>query len=161
VGIRDTLNEKPALATGATIAVVVIALIFIFWQTRSKSSATNAVNKAYYTIDDGQTVFEDDISKAPSFQHQGAQAVQAHMFSCKNGKDPFVGYLERLPDKLPAAAPARETRGHDRRLFISLVKTPKNKSARWVPKLGPDGAAIIASIKCPDAGSSPAEVLPD
>jgi hypothetical protein len=160
VGIRDTLNEKPALATGATIAVVVIALIVIFWQSRSRSTANNAVNKAYYTIDDGETVFEDDIAKAPSFQHQGAQAVQAHMFSC-NGKTPFVGYLEKLPDRAPTATPSRETRGHDPRLFTSLVKTPKSKSARWVPKLGADGAAIIAAIKCPDGGSNPAEVLPN
>ena len=125
MGIRNLLNEKPAVATGATIAVVVIALIAIFWQSRDKTNSTSVANKAYYTIDDGQTVFEDDISKAPSFQQGGAQAVQAHMFSCDNGKTRFVGFLEKAPDKMPAPTPGRETRGHDPRIFTSLVKVPQ------------------------------------
>jgi hypothetical protein len=159
VGIRETLNEKPAAVTGVTIAIVVIVLIVIFWQSRSKTAPAPAT-KAYFTIDDGQTTFEDDISKAPSFNHQGALAVQAHMFSCDNGKNRFVGYLEKLPEKMPVT-PGREPRGHDPRLFAALVKVPKNKTAKWYPKLSPDAGTVIASIKCPDGGSSPAEVFPN
>src|SRR5258706_4951353 len=79
VGIRETLNKKPAVVTGVTIAVVVIALIAIFWQSRTPP--VKGVTRAYYTSDDGQSVFEDDLNKPTPFTHDGAPAVQAHMFS--------------------------------------------------------------------------------
>lgn len=158
MGIRETLNEKPALVTGATIAIVVVILVFIFWQSRP-ASAPPPATKAYYTTDDGATTFEDDLAKAPSFDHGGTLAVQAHMFSC-NGKSPFVGYLEKVPERAPAP-PGREARGHDPRLLYSLVKQPKNKTAKWYPKLSAEGGEIVANVKCPDGGSAaPAEVFP-
>ena len=158
MGIRDTLNEKPAIATGATIAVVLIALIIIFWQSRPKATAP-AASKAYFTVDDGDNVFEDDLSKAPSFNRGGTEAVQAHMFSCDNGRTKFVGYLEKVPEKLPTT-PGRESRGHDPRIFAAVVKVPKNKTARWYPRLSAEGGALIAGIKCPDGSSATAEVFP-
>jgi hypothetical protein len=159
VGIRETLNEKPAVVTGATIAIVVIVLVFLFWQSRPQGAPAPAT-KAYFTVDDGETTFEDDLAKAPSFDRGGTLAVQAHMFSCDNGKTRFVGYLEKLPDKMPRT-PAGEQRGHDPKLFAGLIKVPKNKNSRWVPKLGPEAGTVMTSIKCPDGGSAPAEVFPD
>ena len=158
MGIRETLNEKPALVTGATIAIVVVILVFIFWQSRPRSAGPPAT-KAYYTADDGATTFEDDLAKAPSFDRGGTVAVQAHMFSCSNGKNPFIGYLERLPEKM-ATPSARQSRGHDPRLLYSLVKQPRNKTAKWYPKLSAEGGEIVANVKCPDGGSAPAEVFP-
>ena len=158
MGIRETLNRKPALVTGATVAVVVIALILIFWQSRSKTVVPPT--KAYFTIDDGQSVFEDDLQKFAPFEHDGAQAVQAHMFSCNNGRTKFVGFLEKLPDKVPQSTAQRTPGGRDPRLFVALVKPPMNKEAKWVSKLGPEGAAIIASVRCPEGGSGlPMEVF--
>ena len=159
MGIRETLNEKPAVVTGATIAIVVVILVFIFWQSRPRS-APPPPTKVYFTVDDGETTFEDDMSKAPSFNQGNTLAVQAHMFSCSNGKNRFVGYLEKIPGK-PSTPPGRESRGHDPRLLYSLVKQPKNKTAKWYPKLSAEGTEVVASIKCPDGGSSPAEVFPN
>jgi hypothetical protein len=157
VGIRESLNRNPAVVTGATVAVVVIALILIFWQSRTKTIVPPT--KAYFTIDDGQSVFEDDLEKTAPFAHDGAQAVQAHMFSCNNGRTKFVGFLEKMPDKVPQQ-PAGQRSGRDPRLLTSLVKTPRNKDAKWVLKLGPEGAAIIASVRCPEGdGGMPMEVF--
>jgi len=155
VSIRETLNKKPAVVTGITIGIVVIALVAIFWQSRPKQ--IQPVTKAYYTTDDGASVFEDDLEKTTPFPHDGGSAVQAHMFSCDNGHTKFVGFLEKLPDKLPQATPAR---GRDPKIFAGLVKAPKNPSAKWVNKNSPEGIAIIAAIRCPDGGNSaPVEVF--
>ncbi len=162
MGIRENLNRNPGLVTGATVAIVVIVLVLIFWQSRTKTIAPPT--KAYFTIDDGQSVFEDDMQKSAPFEHNGAQAVQAHMFSCNNGRTKFVGFLEKLPDKLPQPAGGgrggAQRSGHDPRLFAALVKPAMNKDAKWVSKLGPEGAAIIASVRCPEGGSGlPMEVF--
>jgi hypothetical protein len=155
VSIRETLNNKPAVVTGITIGIVVIALVAIFWQSRPKT--VQGVTKAYYTTDDGASVFEDDLEKTTPFPHDGGSAVQAHMFSCDDGHTKFVAFLEKLPDKLPQATPAR---GRDPKIFAGLVKVPKNPSAKWVNKNSPEGIAIIAAIKCPDGGSgAPVEVF--
>ena len=159
MGIRETLNEKPAVVTGATIAIVVVILVFIFWQSRP-ASAPPPATKAYYTVDDGATTFEDDLSKALSFNRGGTLAVQAHMFSCDNGKNRFVGYLEKLPEKAPTPPAGREARGHDPRLLYGLVKQPTNKTAKWYPRLSAEGGEVVANVKCPDGGSAPAEVFP-
>jgi hypothetical protein len=157
VGIRESLNRNPAVVTGATVAVVVIALVLIFWQSRTKT--ITPPTKAYFTIDDGQSVFEDDLEKTAPFAHDGAQAVQAHMFSCNNGRTKFVGFLEKQPDKAPQPA-AGQRSGRDPRFFAALVKPPMNKDAKWVSKLGPEGAAIIAAVRCPEGGSGlPMEVF--
>jgi hypothetical protein len=152
VSIRETLNNKPAVVTGITIGIVVIALVAIFWQSRPKSAPR--VSKAYYTTDDGATVFEDDLEKTTPFPHEGGSAVQAHMFSCDDGHTKFVGFLEKLPDKLPPAVAS--ARGRDPKIFAGLVKAPKNPSAKWVSKNSAEGAAIIAAIKCPDGGNGAA-----
>jgi hypothetical protein len=149
VSIRETLNNKPAVVTGVTIGIVVIALVAILLQSRREKPAP--VSKAYYTTDDGATVFEDDLEKTTPFPHDGGSAVQAHMFSCDDGRTKFVGFLEKLPDKLPQATAAH---GHDPRMFAALVKAPKNPSAKWVNKTASEGIAVIAAIKCPDGGGS-------
>ena len=149
MSIRETLNRKPAVVTGITIGIVVIALVAIFLQSRPKT--VPRVSKAYYTTDDGATVFEDDIEKITPFPHDGASAVQAHMFSCDGGRTKFVGFLEKLPDKPPqTAAPS----ARDPRIVAGLIKSANNPSAKWVNRNSPEGMALIAAIKCPDGSNS-------
>ncbi|MDB5324303.1 MAG: hypothetical protein JWN40_5934 [Phycisphaerales bacterium] len=156
MGIRETLNKKPALITGVTIGIVVIALVAILLQSRAKP--LRPATKAYYTTDDGQTVFADDLGKATPFLRDGVPAVQAHMFSCNDGRSKFVGFLEKLPDKLPAPATPG---GRDPRVFAALVKPPKNTNANWVAKNSSEGFAVIAAVQCPEGGGNalPAEVF--
>ena len=33
MGIREALNQNPAITTGATAGLIVVALVFIFWTT--------------------------------------------------------------------------------------------------------------------------------
>lgn len=97
MGLRETLNRNPAIVTGGTLAIIVIAVGFIIYSTLG-SSAPKAPTKAYYTVDDGATYFSDDAGKLAPFDYEGKQAVKARVFKCADGK-PFVAFLERYtPD---------------------------------------------------------------
>ncbi len=96
MGIRETLNQNPAITTGVTIGIIVIALGFIGWQVLSGDGAPSAVTKMYYTVDDGATYFADDANKLSPFDHEGKPAVRCYVFTCDKKKSQFVAYLERL-----------------------------------------------------------------
>jgi len=91
MGIRETLNKNPAIATGGTAAVILIALIFIVVQLLP--SHPHVVTKSWYSDDDGATYFKDDINKVPPFDHDGKEAVRCFVFKDNAGK--FVGFLQK------------------------------------------------------------------
>ena len=100
MGIRETLNENPRLTTGVTIGIIVLILGLIIYQIvggGSGSSVPQTSNKAYFSDDDGKNYFADDATKIPPFDHNGKEAVRAHVYKC-DGKT-FVNHLERFkPD---------------------------------------------------------------
>lgn len=96
MGIREKLNENPAIAMGATIAIIVIALIFIIYSALPSGEA-KPLTQSYFTVDDGENWFADDIKKRPPFEVNGKTAVRALVYRC--GSKEFVGYMERYrPD---------------------------------------------------------------
>jgi hypothetical protein len=107
VGIRETLNKNPAVASGVVIGLIVLVLTLIIWWSSSGGPTTADAEdqKAFFTNDDGKTWFTDSAAKIPPFQKDGKDAVLAHVYSC-DGK-PFVAFMRRFtPDakkKLEAA----------------------------------------------------------
>jgi hypothetical protein len=103
MGIRETLNQNPQIATAGTIGIIVVALSIICYQLvcTGGGAVQSGVNKLYFTSDDGATWFADDASKLPPFDKDGKQAVRSYVFTCDGGRTKFVGYLERYS---PAAA---------------------------------------------------------
>jgi len=97
VGIRETLNRNPAVTTGATIALIVIAVVVIVWQLMPARGGSAGPTKAYYSVDDGKTWFADDYYCIPPYQHDGKEAVRAHVYQVGEGKA-FVGWLEKYKD---------------------------------------------------------------
>jgi hypothetical protein len=100
VGLREKMNENPAIVTYVTGGIVVLALILIIYQLvggrPSVSSATNvAPGQAFYTTDDGATWFADDMTNVPPYTKDGKQAYQVMLFTCDEGKTTFVGFLQR------------------------------------------------------------------
>jgi hypothetical protein len=101
VGLREKMNDNPMIATYATGAVIVLALILIIWQIMggnrpSASSASNAgPGQAFFTTDDGATWFADEVTNLPPYTKDGKQAYQVIFFTCDGGKTTFVGYLQR------------------------------------------------------------------
>lgn len=165
MGIRETLNKNQSITTGVTIGIIVLAVGIIVWQMLPDRTPRILV-KSYYTIDDGQTWFEDTSDKIVPFTKDGKEAVRAHLFQCSGGP-PFVGYVEKLDPRvkqrldefmanpnnkgrvMPGQAEAEDTG--------RLVKRPGDK--QWLPDTHPM-AARITTIKCKD-GSYATRVVPD
>lgn len=165
MGFRETLNQNPAIATGATIAVIVIAVGFIIY-SQMGSSTPKPSTHAFYTVDDGATYFPDDAKKIAPFDHEGKEAVKARVYKCADGKE-FVGYLERYtPDakkKLEELRAITSTKDADKqaaaRKGVQLqglamaaqmgVEVKKPGDANWVPMMDFPNSSRITQIGCP------------
>ena len=105
MGLREKLNENPAITTGATIAVIVIALIFIVYSV-VPAGPPKALTQAFYTVDDGENYFVDDLKKRAPFEKDGKTAVLAHVYKCGGKK--FVAYMERYRPEAKARMEAMD-----------------------------------------------------
>src|SRR5690242_16978179 len=105
VGIRETTNQHPAIAT-AVIAVLILGALGVgVWQfaTSSNASGPTAGDKLlFFSDDDGKTWFTDDRTKLAPFDHNGKKAYQAMVFTCDGGKTKFVAYLMRYTPEFKA-----------------------------------------------------------
>jgi len=104
MGIRETLNEKKGVSTAVAIGFVAIAIALIVWQVTATGGPSGPA-QLFFTTDEGQTYFGADASSLPPFDHDGKQAVRAHVYEC-NGK-PFVAYVERYKPEAKKALLAR------------------------------------------------------
>jgi len=166
VGIRETLNKNQTLTTGATIAIIVIAIGIIVWQMMPERPQ-RIVTKSYYTIDDGRTWFEDNSDKLVPFDKDGKEAVRAHLFKCGENGEKFVGYLEKLDPRIKARLDEFNANPNNRGRVMPgqaeaeeggrLVKRPGDP--KWMPDNNP-AAARITTIRCKD-GSYAIRVVPD
>lgn len=159
MGIREKLNDNPAITTGITAAIIVIALIVIVWQLVSSNRGPTIPTQNWYTSDDGATYVADDIKLIPPFEKDGKTWVRAVVFKCKDGK-PFVSHLERYTPKAKAAledSRAKAEKGEmvspdfDQVQMTGLeVKKPGTPDNAWVNSMNYEKAAEITRVTCPD-----------
>ena len=163
MGIRQTINEKPALTTAVTGGVILLAIVVIIWQGCGGSGGEGGLvsDKAFFTIDDGKTFFVDKSSNIPPFQKDGKFAVRAQVFTCDDGKTKFVGYLEMYApqDKAMMEAMAKgqtaRSPGPMPTPYMSgqpLVKKPGAPQNAWVG-ISPATSMLyqqVVSVRCPD-----------
>jgi hypothetical protein len=155
VGIRETLNKNPAITTGATAAIILIAIGVIIYQITG-GGTPGIATEAYYTIDDGKTWFEDDINKIPPFDKDGKKAYKVYVYKCP-GSDPFVSHLERYTDAgkkaMEAALKSNDPNNpvimEDVQMTGIEVKDPGTGEKGWVRQASP-AAQKIMELKCPD-----------
>lgn len=166
MGIREQLNRKPGASAGAAAALIALAAIFLVLQLRAGSGGSD---QAFFTVDDGETWFADDISKLPPFQRDGKEAVRAYVFECGGKK--FVNHLERLtPEarklmeataeaqkagKPPPPPPASAGRTV---MWGQEFKKPGEKE--WVPGANLAKVGPVLQPKCPDGGGNARLVEP-
>lgn len=163
MGIRETLNQNPAITTGVTIGIIVIALGAIIWQLVGGDGMPDAITEMYYTVDDGATYFADDANKIAPFDKDGKEAVKCYVFTCDDKKTKFVAYLERLtPEakkKMEAAIEAQKKADPNAANTIPMdtdiitmegteVKKP-GAGNKWVKRTTPEGEKITQP-QCPD-----------
>lgn len=162
MGLREKINDNSRVVAGVVVLLVLISGYVIFRQLTG--SGVTGTTRAYYTIDDGATWFEDDINKAPPFMHDGKEALRAYVYSC-SGK-PFVAFVEKYTPEFkramdayyermrsgktdPKAAAPRDPGGH-------MYKKPGVKE--WANGMGPKTAAAVA-VRCTDGGD-PQALIP-
>ena len=153
MGLREKLNDNPNIATGITIAVIVIVVGFIVYSTmgRGPSGGPPPVgNRVFFTVDDGATWFAEDATKIPPFDHNGKQAVRAKVYRC-DGKT-FVNHMERYTPE----AQKRLQQAYARAVNEADVMPPEASGVevkspgggeQWVLATDPRAAKIIAP-KC-------------
>lgn len=101
MAIREELNKRNGLITGVALVAIVLALAFITHHlTRGRHPAVPYFPaQAFYTTDDGATLFADAINKVPPFDHNGSPAVRAYVFTADSDKHQWVQYLEKYSDE--------------------------------------------------------------
>ena len=165
MGIREWINQHRSVGVVAAAVVIVGAGAAIYVQARSLTTA--GPGKGYFTIDDGKTVFLDDVVKFAPFDKDGKPAYKAHVFEC--GGKRVVGYMSRYTDS--ALAALKEAKS-----YAGTGKMPPNVGAlatigttgqqvkrpgsdKWVSAGDINRATLVRSFRCPD-GSTPSEVDP-
>jgi len=130
VGLRETLNAKPAITTGATVGLIVIAIVVIVWQILPSR--------------DGETWFEDDLYKVTPFKSKnGKDAVRAHVFKIGDNK-PFVQFLERFK---PEVKEKLEKQVADPANKGVVFPEFRDDSMKWYKKPGANSKWAVGSFQ--------------
>jgi len=153
------------------VTVIVAAMLAIAawaWRASAVSSGQSTKSrKAFYTVDDGQTVFVESGQLIPPFDWQGKTAYRAAVFSCDGGKTRFVGYLERYT---PAAKKRLELANPPASSSSSAIPTPGVVTAEteikkpgpgnpWVSRANFAKAAKVAQVTVPPGGVGEPEIV--
>ena len=142
MGIREKLNENPRITAGATAAIILVALGFIVYQAIG-GGGPPIPTKAYYTIDDGETYFEDDIQKLAPFEHEGKQAVRAAVANASPTIRDWSGTA-------PSATTCSATRPLSRTRATRLARSSPVVTSEYVfATVSAVGAYSIRSVRKP------------
>ena len=139
------MNDKKNLLTVAAIGLLVIGAI-IYWLTGTESAPVVA-SQAFYTTDEGQTWFKDDIRKIPPFDHNGKPAYRCYLYT--EGGKTVVAYLERYTDEARKVVEKLSQPGSQpdpiamQTIMKGLeVKKPGAPDSEWVSRTDPKYAGI-------------------
>jgi hypothetical protein len=169
MSIRQTLNRNPAIVTGATVLVTVLAVGFLAYYLATSRSPGEASKQAFFTTDDGATWFADDIEALPPFTKNGKEAVRANIFRCGSDK-PFVAYMMRFTPEgkkmiEDARAKAKATNGPPPdALFIEGVvrsrSEVKKPGGQWVfSAQDRPGHEAVTRLGCPSGSMADLEMV--
>ena len=161
---REMIEKHRKWANGAAIVMILAAITLIV--INSRSDGIPQVKYAFYSDDDGQSYFRDDVSKDFPFDHDGKQAYRAYVFQIGGGK-PFVGYLERINDKAIAKLLPLQSQPQTPELVtqMDLVRTTGLEarapgSTRWLSEGSPAFRKMVDGLKGLDGSSAIAGVMP-
>ena len=164
MSIREMIQKYRGWANGAAIIMIVAAIALIV--TNSRSDGIPRVKYAFYSDDDGQSYFRDDVNKLFPFDHDGKQAYRAYVFQTGGGK-PFVGYLERINDKGMAKLLTLQSQPQTPELVTQMdlirgagleARTPG--STRWLPESSPAFSTMVNGLRASDGNSDIVGVMP-
>jgi hypothetical protein len=162
VSIRETMNQNKGITVAANVGLIVAIGAFIGWEMRSGEPGLPAPGsqptKAYYSDDDGKSIFADDINRVPPFEHNGKTAVKANCFTVDGGKTHWIAYLDQFTPqgKRQMEAflhhPIEEQDPIDRTHIIttgSEVKLPGAPDSEWTTPANSKKYTSITTVKAP------------
>ena len=154
MGIREQVNERPAVAIGLVISILAAALVLYAVGTRKPAPRSGAMAaKAWFTVEDGKSWFPDDADKATPFDHEGKPAVRCFVRRCPDGTE-WAAYLMRYTTegKRQDEGPLRAKRLDPSALAgmreLIEIKPPAADESAWV-KMSSPKAPAIRSPTCP------------
>lgn len=155
MGLREKLNENPAITTAVAAGIILLALIFLGWSLLPRGGSTMAAgeNDAYYTTDNGKTFEEGGYFDLYNQPVGGNEKYRVQVFKWKDGGEPFIGWMERLsPDARKAYKEAQEQGTGDPMMMMGpedamiglfVAKPPQNGDPQWVRADTPEGNQIM------------------
>ncbi|HUO07610.1 MAG TPA: hypothetical protein VM008_04870 [Phycisphaerae bacterium] len=155
---------SPSKLIGVVAVVIILAANgWILWSNLGgrSSSGGGRREQSYFTTDDGATYFADDANKLTPFDHNGTEAVCAHVYAADGKK--WVAYLERYTKRGRELMEALEKKeiGPEKLQGVMLKEVKKPGDARWVtPADGMPFANVIRVVNPNRAGSDPHPVGP-
>src|SRR5579862_7146492 len=131
-GLRAFINEHARLALAIVGLILILTVGFAVVQSQKVSHPSTHNPVAYYTSDDGATLFQGDAGTLPPFDHDGKEAVRAYCFPDTGGKR-TVWYLEKWTEegKRVMAAPTAGSTAD-----LRLVKLPG--ASEWLRSSSPE-----------------------
>ena len=165
MGIRQQLNDNPAVAAGVVGVLVLVAGVVMFRTGCSRGAGDSGdnlpgVEQEFFTVDDGKSWFPADARKLPPFQHDGKPAYRVRVYRCPHGKD-FAAHLERYADADRARLQTLLDETGDKPPSMDALKLQGNIEIKkpgpgdWI-KMSPRTAAkfnMIRSPRCPEGSS--------
>jgi hypothetical protein len=154
MGLRESINRHQGIvATTAGLGIVIAIALVLSNGAKSRGARSNT---AFYSDDDGQTYFRDDIDKLYPFDHNGKQAYRADVFKCSDGTV-FVGVLSRLTDR--AKSRLQELRSQQNPDVQAISDTiaagteiKKPGDSKWYSASSSEAGNILLP-KCPNGGA--------
>ena len=107
--LHPFLKKHSAFIYNTSVVLLVIAGAAAVIQIHATREAPHPIfpTQMFYTIDDGATLFADDITKMPPFLYNGNKLSGAYPFTCDGGQHQWVQYLETYGP--PATQPSPTT----------------------------------------------------
>ena len=166
--MRETLNRHRGLTSGIALSAVLAAVGFALYDRFGAGRpGPSPTNQAYYTDDDGQTLFADKMDKVCPFDHNGKPAYRAYVFTCDNGKTRFVSRLERYSAEAIKKIDAARAKNGQLPAFFFLdvadqmeAKRPGDPDTGWVRASAGEAFNKVMEVRCPNAARKPEIVLP-
>jgi hypothetical protein len=140
-----------------------VAALFVIFRSSGGNGggASDRVDLAFFSADDGKTWFPDNARKVPPFNRDGKDVYRAYIYKCPDGKE-FVAFLERYTPKAKKEREALYAGGEQSAVPILdeakgiEVKTPGQTT--WVKQSDP--RAVMVMIPRCAGGGKPQMVLP-
>jgi hypothetical protein len=166
MGVRETINRKPAVAGGISVAVALLAIGVVAYQLMANGGPRELPTaRIFVSTDDGGTFQAVSSSQIPPFDLDGREAVIAKVYECEGKR--FVGYLQKYTPEGKKRLQAMQAEQGDRAANAAvpagtteadvLYKKPGGKE--WFALNNPKSAEVL-NVRCPEHGKMGLPVQP-